>query len=85
MGVFANAILNEQLKYKRTNKRDARFLILSDDNIKLLSHECMNDHKIKIESIFDSSSRKQIRRFIGLEIVNVKNSFQGTIGWGLGD
>jgi hypothetical protein len=85
MGVFTNAITHAKIEYRKRSKKDPLFLLLSEENLRLLLHEALNDHKIKVESVYDSLSRKQIRRFAGLEIVVVRIFHQGNFGWALGD
>jgi dihydroorotase len=85
MGVYANAITHAKYEYKKINKKDPLFLMMTDENLKLLLHEAFNDNKMKIDSVYDSTSRKQVKRFINLEIVIVRITYQGSFGWALGD
>lgn len=85
MGLYANAISHAKYEYKKINKKDPLFLMMTNENLKLLLHEAFNDNKMKIESVYDGPSRKQIKKFLGLEIVIVRISFQGSFGWALGD
>ena len=85
MGVYANAITHAKFEYKKINKKEPLFLMMCNENLKLLLHEAFQDNKMKIESVYDSASRKQIKKFLGMEIIIVRISFQGSFGWALGD
>ncbi len=85
MGVYANAITHAKSEYKKINKKDPLFLILCDEKLKLLLHEAFNDNKMKIESMYDGASRKQVKKFLNMEIIIVRIAFQGSFGWALGD
>lgn len=85
MGVYANAITHAKFEYKKIHKKEPLFLMMSNENLKLLLHEAFQDNKMKIESVYDSASRKQIKKFLGMEIINVRISYQGSFGWALGD
>ena len=88
MGAFINVIIHERQKYFEIFKKEPKYLILGEDKIKLLSHELLNqtikNEVLYIQSTYDSSSRKQIKTFLNMEIVEPKIMYQGSIGWGLG-
>ena len=88
MGAFINVIIHERQKYFEIFKKEPKYLILGEDKIKLLSHELLNqtikNEVLYIQSTYDSSSRKQIKTFLNMEIVEPKIMYKGSIGWGLG-
>lgn len=85
MGVYANAITHAKFEYKKIHKKEPLFLMMSNENLKLLLHEAFQYNKMNIDSVYDSTSRKQIKKFLGMEIIIVRISFQGSFGWALGD
>lgn len=89
MGAFINVIIHERQKYFEFFKKEPKYLILGEDKIKLLSHELLNqtikNELLNISSIYDSASRKQIKTFLDMEIIQPKIMYQGSFGWALGD
>ena len=84
--IFHTAIQHEIMKYEGISGTKAKYLILSDDKEKLLLHECFTYNTMEnLQKQYDPTNGRKFKTFMGLEVVKVGITFQGSMGWGLGE
>lgn len=85
MGILKNLIMDQRILYETIYAKVPKYLIISKEKLMLLQHECLETDQYKIESYYDSASRKQIKSFCGMEIVEPKIVYGSDFKWALGD